>query len=336
MKTYAEAGVDLDKKGIFLNNLLREIKFERKNLKHGIGIGHYSSLVKFGEYYLAINTDGVGTKMMIADELMKWDTVGIDAIAMNVNDTVCVGAEPFAFVDYLIIRDYDIKKAKEIGKSLNKGAKEANVSIVGGETAVMPDIINATDLSGTSIGYVKIGNEITGKKIRKNDIIIGLESSGLHSNGFTLVRKLIKEKNVDYNEKIGNKKLSSLLLTPTRIYVRPVLESIKKSKVNGIAHITGGGLRNLIRLNKKLFVIDDYIKPPKIFDFIKDLGNIEYYEMYQTFNMGMGMALIAPEDEAKLILNIFLEHGIGGKIVGHVEDGYGVKVPEFNIFYEHY
>ncbi len=336
MKTYAEAGVNIDKKGIFLEILLNEIKFKRRDFKLGTGIGHYSSLIRFDGYYLSINADGVGTKMIIADELERWDTVGIDAIAMNVNDTICVGAEPFAFVDYLIIRDYNEKKALEIGKSLNEGAKESNVTIVGGETAVMPDMVNATDLSGTAIGFVKVGEEITGKNIEKNDVIIGLESSGLHSNGFTLVRKLLKENNIGYEERIGGRKLSNILLTPTRLYVKPVLEMKRKVKINGIAHITGGGLRNLIRLKKKLFLIDDPIKPHKIFDFLMDLGKIEYSEMYQTFNMGMGMALIAPEESVDAIIKISSKYNIKAKVVGHVENGFGVKVPEFNLFYEKY
>ena len=336
MKTYAEAGVDIDKKDVFLNNLLREIKYKKSGFNLGTGIGHYSSLIRFGEYYLALNTDGVGTKMLIADELGKWDTVGIDAIAMNVNDTICVGAEPFAFLDYLIIRDYNIKKAREIGKSLNRGAAEAGVTIVGGETAVMPDMVNGTDLSGTSIGYVSIGKEITGKKIRRNDVIVGLESSGLHSNGFTLVRKLIKENNISYDERIGNSKLSNILLKPTRLYVKTVLDVIKNVDVHGIAHITGGGLRNLIRLSKKLFIINDPIKPQRIFTYIADLGDIDPLEMYQTFNMGMGMALIIPEDQSKETIEISIKNGIGAKIVGYVENGFGVSVPEFNIFYDRY
>ncbi|MGC8985975.1 MAG: phosphoribosylformylglycinamidine cyclo-ligase [Thermoplasmata archaeon] len=336
MKTYAEAGVDIDKKGIFLDILLREIKYKKKGFRMATPIGHYSSLIKFGDYYIAINTDGVGTKMLIADDVGKWDTVGIDAIAMNVNDTVCVGAEPFAFVDYLIIRDYDTKKAREIGRSLNQGAMDAGVTIVGGETAVMPDMVNGTDLSGTSIGYVEIGKEITGRKIRKGDVIVGLESSGLHSNGFTLVRKLLKEKNIDYSEKIGGTKLYNLLLKPTRIYVSTVLESIRNTEVHGIAHITGGGLRNLTRLSRNLFVITDPIKPHRIFNFIMEVGDIDLREMYQTFNMGMGMALIVPEDYSKDVIGISIKNGIGAKVVGHVENGKGVSVPQLNLFYEHY
>lgn len=336
MKTYSEAGVDLDKKDIFLNELISQLKFRRRTFSPYLGAGHYSALINFGNYYLAINTDGVGTKMIIADEMEKWDTVGIDAIAMNVNDTICVGAEPIAFVDYLVIRDYNTKKAKEIGIGLNRGAKESNISIVGGETAVMPDLVNGTDLSGTAIGFVKKGEEVTGKSIKNNDLIMAVESSGLHSNGFTLVRKILKEKGISYNEKFGNRKLGNVLLTPTIIYVKPILKILKTSEVHGLANITGGGLRNLIRLKDKKFIIDDPMKIPKIFTFIQDLGDIDFKEMYQTFNMGMGFMLIIPDYQEENARKIFNEFKLKTKIVGHIEDGKGVFLSEYNIMYEHY
>ncbi|MGC8663198.1 MAG: phosphoribosylformylglycinamidine cyclo-ligase [Thermoplasmata archaeon] len=336
MKTYSEAGVDIDKKDLFLNELLKHIKFGRSKFSAFLGAGHYSALVNFGKYFIAINTDGVGTKMLIADEMQRWDTVGIDAIAMNVNDTICVGAEPFAFVDYLIIRDYDMKKAKQIGISLNKGAKESNVSIVGGETAIMPDMVNGTDLSGTAVGFLKKGKQITGKRIKPGDIVIGLKSSGLHSNGFTLVRKILNEHNISLNEKFGSKKLGDALLTPTKIYVKVVLDMIKNSKVNGLANITGGGLRNLIRLTDKRFVIDDPIKPQKIFNFIQEIEDIDYKEMYQTFNMGMGFVVIAPESEENDLLSILKKHRIESKVVGYISEGNGVYLQDFKINYERY
>ncbi len=335
MRTYKEAGVDIDKKDVFLENLLKQIKFKRKTFGPGIGIGHYTGLINFGEYYIALNTDGVGTKMIIADEMKRWDTVAIDAVAMNVNDTICVGAEPLAFVDYLVIKDYDEKRARDIGKGLNLASKTSNISIIGGETAVMPDLVNYTDLSGTAMGIVKKKNVITGEKIKKNNLIIALKSSGLHSNGFTLVRKILKENNVSYYEKL-DKPLWRILLEPTKIYVKPVLKSIRKFQVTGLAHITGGGLRNLIRLSRKKFVIDNPIKPQKIFTFIQDLGNIEYREMYQTFNMGMGFMVIADEKYENDILNLLKREKMDASVVGHVDDGFGVYIPEFNITYDRY
>ncbi|MEM3265042.1 MAG: phosphoribosylformylglycinamidine cyclo-ligase, partial [Thermoplasmata archaeon] len=242
MKTYSEAGVNIDNKSIFLDLMLSQIKFHRE--QNIILKGHYTGLVDFGEHYLALNTDGVGTKMIVAEEVKKFDTVGIDCVAMNVNDTICVGAEPLAMVDYLIINRYDSWIAEQIGKGLNKGLELANIELVGGETAVMPDLVNNIDLSGTALGIVKKDKLISGSAISDGDLIIGIESSGLHSNGFTLVRKLIKEHNISYNEKIGEAKLDSLLLEPTRIYVKEILELLKISEIHGLANITGGGLRN--------------------------------------------------------------------------------------------
>ncbi|MGC8497294.1 MAG: phosphoribosylformylglycinamidine cyclo-ligase [Thermoplasmata archaeon] len=333
MKTYSEAGVNIDKKSIFLDLMLSQIKFHRGrniNLK-----GHYTGLVDFGDYYFALNTDGVGTKMIIAEELKKFDTVGIDCVAMNVNDTICVGAEPLAMVDYLVINRYEDWIAEQIGTGLNKGLELANTELVGGETAVMPDLVNNIDLSGTALGLVKKDKLVSGSAISDGDLIIGLESSGLHSNGFTLVRRLIKENNISYNDKIGNAKLGNLLLEPTKIYVKEILELLKISEIHGIAHITGGGLRNLIRLKKKRFILDNLIEPAPIFQFIQKLGGVSDFEMYQTFNMGMGFAIIIPERDADTVLQ-YLKHKIDAQIVGFVAPGENVFVPELKISYEKY
>ncbi len=333
MKTYSEAGVNIDKKSIFLDLMLSQIKFHRErniNLK-----GHYTGLVDFGDYYLALNTDGVGTKMIIAEEVKKFDTVGIDCVAMNVNDTICVGAEPLAMVDYLVINRYDDWIAEQIGAGLNKGLELANTELVGGETAVMPDLVNNIDLSGTALGIVKKDKLVSGSAISDGDLIIGLESSGLHSNGFTLVRKLIKEHNISYNDKIGGAKLVNLLLEPTRIYVKEILELLKISEIHGLANITGGGLRNLIRLKKKRFILDNLIEPAPIFKFIQKTGDISDFEMYQTFNMGMGFAIIVPERDADTVLQ-YLKHKIDAQIVGFVAPGENVFVPELKISYEKY
>lgn len=333
MKTYSDAGVNTDKKSIFLDKLISQIKFHREsniNLK-----GHYTGLFDFGEFYLALNTDGVGTKMIIAEELKKFDTVGIDCIAMNVNDTICVGAEPLAMVDYLVINRYDDWIAEQIGIGLNKGLELANIELVGGETSVMPDLVNYIDLSGTALGIVKKEKLVTGSAISDGDLIIGLESSGLHSNGFTLVRKLIKEHDISYNKKIGDQQLKDLLLEPTRIYVKEILELSKISEIHGLANITGGGLRNLIRLKKKRFILDNLIDPPPIFPFIQSAGNISDFEMYQTFNMGMGFAIIVAERDTDTVLQ-YLKHKIAAQIVGFIAPGENVNVPELKISYDKY
>lgn len=336
--TYAESGVDIFKEEKAIKNLISSLKFNREGIGRHLG-GHFAGLVDFGEDALVLCTDGVGSKVMIANEMKKWDTVGIDCIAMNVNDCICVGAEPIAFVDYLAMEDIDPEIAKEIGKGLNRGAEIANVSIVGGETATLPEIINGFDLAGTCLGYVKKENIILGDKIEEGDIIIGLESSGLHSNGYTLVRKVIEKNKLSYKEEFPDgiyegRTIGDVLLTPTRIYVKEVLELLRNIEVHGLAHITGGGVRNLLRLKDVKFVIDDPFDPQPVFKFLQEKGRIEPKEMYQTFNMGMGFVIILEKEMADDAIDILeKESESKAKIVGHVERGKGVYIPKMNLYY---
>ena len=289
---------------------------------------------------MVLCTDGVGSKVKIASELKKWDTVGIDCIAMNVNDAICVGAEPLAFVDYLAIDDPRPEITRKLGKGLEKGAKLSNISIIGGETASLPEIINGFDLAGTCLAYAKKRDIVTGDRIISGDMIIGLGSSGIHSNGYTLARRVIEKNNFSYidifpDEYYPNKTIGEILLTPTQIYVKEIIALLKNVDVHGLAHITGGGLRNLMRLNKKVkFVIDDPLKPQPIFTFLQNYGNIDNKEMYQTFNMGMGFVVIVAEkdlDESLSILKKQSESIV--KVVGKVEKGAGVEVPNLGLKY---
>ena len=335
--TYAESGVDIIKEEKAIKVLLSSIKTQRKGFGKPLG-GHYAGMIDFGKYALVLCTDGVGSKVKIASELKKWDTVGIDCIAMNVNDAICVGAEPIAFVDYLAIDDPKPEITKEIGKGLARGAEQANISIIGGETASLPEIINGFDLAGTCLAYVEKDKIVTGEKIKPGDLIIGLSSSGLHSNGFTLARRVLENSNLLYQNKFPNgsykgKLIGEILLTPTQIYVKETVELLKKINVHGIAHITGGGLRNLPRLNKNVkFVIENQFEPQPIFKFIQKNGNIDDKEMYQTFNMGMGLAIIVPEKnikESMSILNKFSKSNV--KIVGKIEKGSGVELQKLRL-----
>ncbi len=322
---YKDAGVDIDKEGEFIKKLISQLKFKRgiaPNLRK-----HFTGLVEFGDYYIAMNTDGVGTKVLIANEMKKWDTIGIDCIAMNVNDTICIGAEPIAFVDYLAIDHYDMEMAEQIGKGLNEGAELANVEIIGGETATLPEIINGIDLSGTSIGIVKKENIIKGDKIKKGDLIFGVPSSGVHSNGLTLARKVLNLKDEFEGHKIGEE-----LLKPTRIYVREILSLLKFCKPHGLAHITGGGLKNILRLKRMKYVIEEPLKPHKIFELIMDAAKVDYEEMYKTFNMGMGFAIIAPEDCEEYVKKVIKD----AKVVGYVDEGSEITIPELRVRYENY
>ncbi len=272
-------------------------------------IGHYAGIIPFRGARLAMHTDGVGTKVLVADELGIYNTVGIDAIAMNVNDIICIGARPLAGVDYLAVANEDEYLISEIMKGLVKGAKESEIMIVGGETAIMKDLIHGInrpfDLAFTALGVVE--KYTTGSAIRKGDSLVSLESSGIHSNGYTLARKVLPIK------KWGKK-----MLTPTKIYVKPVMEMLHKCNVHGLAHITGGAFSKLTRLNKKLgFFIDNPVKPAPIFNALWDAVEDET-NMYRTFNMGTGMVVVVPERQENDVLKISKKHGVRAQVIGSV------------------
>lgn len=316
--TYAKAGVDIDKEERAVKGILETVGFEKDR-------------VEINGIKLVLCTDGVGSKVIVANEMKKWDTVGIDCIAMNVNDALVMGAKPIAFVDYLAIEKTDEEKAKEIAKGLKKGADEAGIPIIGGETATLPEIIKGFDLAGTCLGVIE---KDLPKELNEGDIIIGIRSSGLHSNGYTLARKVFTENGYSFHDEIEDiGVIGNELLKPTRIYVRHILHLWKNIEVKAIAHVTGGGLRKVGRIsNKVCFSIDAPLEPQPIFRIIQKLGNISNREMYQTFNMGMGMAVIIAEeyaDDALDILNKYDE----AKIVGKVKKGKGVEAPKFGLKY---
>jgi len=338
--TYADTGVDIDQKEEAIKQLLSSITTKRKgSLGKPMG-GHYAGLIEFGEYALVLCTDGVGTKVRIADAIKKWDSVGIDCIAMNVNDALCVGAEPLAFVDYLAMDDPNPKITKEIGKGLAKGAALSNISIVGGETADLPELIKGFDLAGTCLAYVKKNRIILGDSIKTGDFIIGLSSSGIHSNGYTLARKVVEQAGFSYTDKFPDrlypgKSIGEIMLTPTRIYVKEIIELFKKINVHGLAHITGSGLWNIPRLKENVkYVIEDPLKPQPIFSFLQKYGNIDDREMYQIFNMGMGMAVIVAKKDAEETIKILKKYSDADvKVVGSVQKGTGVEVPRLGLTY---
>ncbi len=330
--TYAESGVDIFAEEKTVSALIGTLKTGRKGFGKALNIkGHYAGLVDFGKHALTLCTDGVGSKVIIADEMKKWDTVGIDCIAMNVNDCICVGATPVAFVDYLAMEKPNQRIAEQIGVGLNRGAKLSNISLIGGETAILPELIHGFDLAGTCLGYVEKKDIITGKKIKPGDVIVGLRSSGIHSNGLTLARKIFENRFHDRFLK-SNKKIGEVLLEPTRIYVKEILDVIKKFKVHGLAHITGRGARKLLRLNKNVgYCIAAPFKPHDVFRLIQEIGNIDDKEMYQTFNMGMGFCIIASKKDADSIVKMLKGKA---KVVGSVVQEKGVKIPELSITYK--
>ena len=335
--TYAKAGVDIDKKSSSIAALVEHLRYKRKGFGRPIDLpGHFTGLIDFGDLALTMCTDGVGTKLMVADALKKWDTVGIDCIAMNVNDTICVGSEPIAFVDYIAIDKPDERVTSEIGKGLEEGARQSNMTIVGGEIAVLPELVNGFDLAGTCLGVVEKKKIVTGERIRPGDSLIGLPSSGIHSNGLTLARKIFEENHVGLKEKVKGlgHSVGLELLEPTTIYVRQVLRLLERHEVHGMANITGGGLRNLIRLKEGVgFEIDDPMKPHPIFKVMQDLGKVTNQEMYQIFNMGMGYCLVVPDKEADRIVK---DAGKGAKVVGHAVKREGIRVPGLRLSYTKY
>ncbi len=322
---YSDAGVDIDREAEFIRKLIGQITFQRVDFKKAAVKFGFTGLIEFGEHYIAMNTDGVGSKVIIANRMRKWDTIAIDCIAMNVNDTITVGAEPIAFVDYLSISRYDLDMAEQLGRGLNEGARMANVTILGGETATLPDITKGMDLAGTSIGIVEKKKLITGDHVKKGDIIIGIPSNGIHSNGLSLARKVFP----DPYEIVRGQKIGLELLKPTRIYVREVMDVVNKCEVHGMAHITGGGLLNIPRIKDMRYIIDEPLKPQWIFEEIANRGNVSSYEMYRTFNMGMGFVIITHETCESEIKSVIRD----AKVVGYVDDGHGVEIPELGIKY---
>jgi phosphoribosylformylglycinamidine cyclo-ligase len=342
--TYRDAGVDIDIIHKGQKSIGEIISATHKMLAIGkvtSGFGHYAGLIKLADQTIALHADGVGTKVIVAQMMNKFNTVGIDCVAMNVNDVICVGAQPVAFIDYIALSHANEWLLQEIAKGLVKGAQQSRMAIVGGETAILQDIIagdneNAFDLAGMVMGVVK-GKPILGQMIKPGDIILGVESSGLHSNGYTLARKVLLSKySVDDTADHLVQTVGEELLIPTRIYVRPVMEILKKRiRVHGLANITGGGFTKLPRLNPRMrYVYNDLPAPTGIFKQIQVDGNIDSKEMYRTFNMGVGFCIVASKASTDDIIGIFEKHKIRCKAVGRIEKGMGEVTARIDGRYE--
>lgn len=328
--TYAASGVDTGKQKEAIRALAGQIRFHRTGVGAPLtGLTHFAGLVDLdSKRALAICTDGVGTKLEVAAALGRWDTVGIDCIGMNVNDCLCVGAEPLAFVDYIATNRPDPEISRQIGGGLSKGAELANVTLAGGETAILPDLVNGLDLAGACVGVVDKNRILDGSKVAAGDALIGLPSSGLHSNGYTLARRILKEAGLTYRDAVPRgrypgRPLGEVLLEPTVIYVRPVLKLLDSEEVHGLAHITGGGLRNIPRINPAFrYVIEEPLPVPPIFPALAELGGVEAPEMYATFNMGMGFLAVVPKSRVRQALSVLKPQG--AQVVGRVDEGSNV------------
>ncbi|MGY3717689.1 phosphoribosylformylglycinamidine cyclo-ligase [Sutcliffiella cohnii] len=334
---YKQAGVDIE---AGYEAVTRMKKHVAKTVRPGVmgGLGGFGGLFDLSSMnvknpVLVSGTDGVGTKLMLAFMLDKHDTIGMDAVAMCVNDVVVQGAEPLFFLDYIACGKANPEKLEQIVKGIASGCEQAGCGLVGGETAEMPGMYDEQeyDLAGFTVGVVEKERLITGEKIRPGNVLIGLSSSGIHSNGYSLVRKIVFENSnlaLDKTYEGFTKSLGEELLTPTRIYVKPILEVLKKYEVNGMAHITGGGfIENIPRmLPEGLQAEVDYGSwpIPPIFDLLQQAGNLDKKEMFNIFNMGVGMVLAVDEEIVSDTIHILEEHGEKAYIVGRVKEGEGI------------
>ena len=305
--TYRDAGVDIDAG----DHLVENIKpFARRTLRPGVlaGIGGFGALFRvprgYKEPVLVAGTDGVGTKLKLAFELKRHDTVGIDLVAMSVNDILTLGAEPLFFLDYYACGKLDVKSATQVVKGIAAGCEQAGCALIGGETAEMPGMYPSGeyDLAGFAVGVVEKSKIIDGKSIKSGDVILGLASNGAHSNGYSLIRKIISTKRTNLSSKLGGRPLKDLILAPTRIYVKPVLALAKRVRLKGLAHITGGGLvENIPRvLSAGLCArIDKSAWPiPPLFTWLQQQGNVDDNEMHRVFNCGIGMIIVVDARDA--------------------------------------
>ncbi|MBD3203135.1 phosphoribosylformylglycinamidine cyclo-ligase [Candidatus Woesearchaeota archaeon] len=335
--TYKKAGVDIDaadKNQKLIKHMIKETY--SKNVLHdkeGLG-AMYQIPSGYKNPVLVSGTDGVGTKLKIAFLMDKHDTIGIDLVAMCANDIIRRGAKPLFFMDYIATGKLKQHVVREIIKGIIKGCRQAQCSLIGGETAQMPDFYKKDeyDLSGFCTGIAEKQNIISGKKIKTGDKIIGLESTGIHSNGFSLVRKvLLSEHNID-EEIFNSKKLGEILLTPTRIYVKPILEILDEHPevISGLVHMTGSAYNKLLRMNPEVgYKIKKLLKIPKIFDVIQKYGSISGKEMFSTFNMGIGFMIIARNSD---FLEGFEEkYGYKAEVIGVVDDSKKVRIFEKEI-----
>ncbi len=297
-------------------------------------IGHYAGLVEIGNgRVLSLHTDSVGTKVMIARMMRKYETVGIDCVAMCANDLICTGAEPISFLDYLAMAKHDRNIVNEIAIGLVNGAKQAGMAIVSGETAIVPDLLSqdaGLDLVGFAAGICEKKDLILGNEIRKGDVLVGVASSGIHSNGLTLARKVLLRKNGlrDRLPELG-RSIGEELLEPTRIYVKPVLEAIRKLEIHGLAHITGGAFSKLARVTGQAGFganIERLPPTPAIFQMIQRKGRVSNREMYRTFNMGVGFVLVCPQRSGDAVIRVFNRHGLEAFYIGVVRRRPGISV----------
>lgn len=341
--TYARAGVDISKVRRSHEALARRLESTFRARQGKVGnpvfpIGHYAGLVNIGRgQILSLHTDSVGTKVIVAKLMRRYDTIGIDCVAMCANDLVCTGAEPVSFLDYLAMGKHDRGIVNEVAMGLVEGAKQAGMAIIGGETAIVPDLLAGEvgiDLVGMAAGICNEGDLILGDEVRNSDSLVGVASSGIHSNGLSLARKVLFRKYRLRSQipELGHS-LGEELLDPTRIYVKPVLEATRKLEVHGLAHITGGSFSKLERVvgQAGLGARIELPPTPGIFRLIQKHGRISDREMYRTFNMGIGFIVVCPHRSEDAMIRLFSRLGHSAFHIGSVEKKKGIRVNDVTV-----
>jgi phosphoribosylformylglycinamidine cyclo-ligase len=330
--SYRDAGVDIDAG----DALVERIKpFARRTARAEVlaGIGGFGALFqmsgKYREPVLVASTDGVGTKLKLAFEFARHDTVGIDLVAMSVNDILVQGAEPLFFLDYFACGKLDLTTAEAVIRGIATGCEQAGCALIGGETAEMPGMYppGEYDLAGFAVGAVEKSRIIDGRAIRAGDVVLGLASSGAHSNGYSLIRKIIERQRSELPAAFGGQPFAEAVLAPTRIYVKPVLALLESVRVKGMAHITGGGLTgNVPRILPADLVaeIDAHAWPlPALFDWLRDAGNVAASEMYRTFNCGIGFVVVVNAAESDTAAELLRARGEAVFRIGHIRTRHG-------------
>jgi len=324
---YAKAGVDqgaADSSVAGLVKALATIQLGRPSRQVPLP-GHYASVIKLDERTgVALSTDGVGTKLLVAEQVGRFDTIGIDCVAMNVNDVICVGAEPLAMLDYIAIDRADPAVCEEVGVGLARGAELAGIEIPGGELAQLGEMVRGVDVSGACFGTVALDEIVDGSAVQPGDIVIGLPSSGIHSNGYTLARSALEGLAMDEDPegRLG-RPLGDALLEPTEIYVKPVLELLRSEvEVHGLAHITSGGTENLLRLAAEVgYEISEPLPVPTIFSLIQERSGTTDDEMHQVFNMGCGFCCVVAADDEEAALQLLRGHYPAAQTIGRAVEG---------------
>src|SRR5918912_3087405 len=331
---YAAAGVDTtraDSAVAGLVEVLRTIDPGRPS-RAVLGSGHYANVLRIDDRTgIALSTDGVGSKVIVAEQLGRFDTVGIDCIAMNVNDVICVGAEPIAVLDYVAVEEAEPEMLRAIAEGLRAGAEQASVEIPGGELAQLPELIRGHpsprgfDLVGACFGTVALDAIVTGARVAPGDAVIGLPSSGVHSNGLTLARRALPDLD-ERPAELGGASVGETLLEPTTIYVAAVGDLLRSgADVHGLAHVTSGGLLNLLRLEAGVgYEIDRPLPRLPIFDLIAARSRADEGELLEVFNMGCGFCCVVPADQTDVAVEVLDSHHPGSAVIGRVTDEAGV------------